>query len=216
MVTVKQKIAYAALSVGAAALIGGSVYRYIFYKQRLSPGWHTDSGGDYYVISKDGDKATGFYKIDENTYMFSDDGYLLSGWQEHGGETYYLSDEGILQRGVVEIDGVEYCFNEETGEFHTGVQEIDGLQFIFDEHGFTDAGFLEKDSGTFYFNSDGTAAEGWSVIDGKEYYFLPTRAWRTALRISAATPIILTRTVSTFRENSLLTVQIIVFPKAAK
>ena len=151
------------------AAIGLGFQQYFEYKEKYSPGWHTEEEGTYYIMRSDHERATGMKLINNASYLFNEEGHLLSGWQVYEGNTYYFDESGVMQKGIIEIDGEEYYLSDESGIFKTGLQDFNGEQFYFDDHGMPGTGFTAD--GEYYHDEMGKRISGWWKINDTQYYF---------------------------------------------
>lgn len=103
-------------------------------------GWKNEGGKLYYY--DDGEKITGWKKIDGNYYYFSLSGSAITGWFNSDGKTYYFKTSGALG---------------EKGRMLRGWQTLNGKRYYFKKSG---------DSGTI-----GRMLCGWQMLGGKRYYF---------------------------------------------
>ena len=72
------------------------------------------------------------------------------------------------------MDGVQYCFDE-TGHPRTGTYQEDGKVWELDSDGRVKNrlnGWKKTDGGLKYYDNSGALAQGWTEIDGKDYYFV--------------------------------------------
>lgn len=81
---------------------------------------------ELYYFDEEGNKVTGWEKINENLYYFDKDGIMQKNqWKETDKSIYYLSDQGPALTGWQEIDGATYYFNQDgrmqTGKIYLGI-----------------------------------------------------------------------------------------------
>ena len=136
-------------------------------------GWHYIQGAWYYF--NEGDSPGFMY-----SERFSPDGYFLTdsgamateeGWYHIGNIWYYIHADGTGTYGWAEIDGESYYFSKDGSMAAERVTE-DDYYVAADGHRVNEEGWQKTGSGgTCYVKADGKAAIGWTVIDGKEYYF---------------------------------------------
>lgn len=121
--------------------------------------------GDYYT-DENGEIQTGEQEVDGKKVFYDDNGQLVNGWYTKDGKTYYYGTNGKA-KGKVTIDGIQFEFDEETGEL-LSKGFIDGL-YINDD-GSIYYGLKEVDGNTYYFdkNKGGKYATG-AVTIPKEY-----------------------------------------------
>lgn len=170
--------------------INGKTY-YFGTDGNLVTGWIEVNGNKYYALS-DGSLVTGLNTIDNNSYVFRfDDHSLIYGWSNVYGERYYSDDNGIVQKGFVELEDCRYYFNDngglvtgsftvsgnsyfadENGKLLSGYFKINDSLYLFSAEDYTaQSGWQETTDGTYYFCTDGIAANGIIEIDGEDYLF---------------------------------------------
>ena len=72
------------------------------------------------------------------------------------------------------LDGVQYCFDE-TGHPRTGTYQEDGKVWELDSDGRVKNrlnGWKKTDGVLKYYDNSGAPAQGWTEIDGKDYFFV--------------------------------------------
>ncbi len=95
-----------------------------------------------------------------------------TGFFTYNGKVYYVKEDGHLAVGLETIEGDLYYFTS------GGMTTAKMLQFGEDIYYFTDDGaaalgfvYVPDKFGTYYFQTDHTAAVGWKEIEGETYYF---------------------------------------------
>lgn len=163
-------------------------------------GWHTWSDGSrsYYVASRGGAAAKGWWTLDGKRYYFDKTtchthwgkwtidgkvyylakaGHATTGWRtwSDGTRSYFSSQlKGAAGAGWWTIGGKRYHFDAATRKTHSGALEIGGKLYCFAKDGSVTTGWHTWSDGTrSYFSVDkkGSAAKGWWTIGGKRYYF---------------------------------------------
>ena len=96
-----------------------------------------------------------------------------SGWsRSQSGAVYYLDWEGDPQTGWKTIDGNCYYFDPQRGgAMAQGWLELETGWYYFGNNGIMQTGWLDLSSSRFYLREDGTMASGWQEVDGDLYYF---------------------------------------------
>ena len=127
-------------------------YNY-YLNPNLNIGWFEYNGNKYYANEK-GQIQLGFQTINNNNYFFTRAkekyGAMRTGWVSIGMDYYYYQADGIGAKGIVNIDGREYKFNEQTSKLE---------------------GFVEKDGKLYYYNPDGTQAKGIQYMTNQFWKF---------------------------------------------
>ena len=139
-------------------------------KQEMN-GWYND--GQTYM--QGGIPTVGPATIDDQQYYFNGNGEKVTGWQKLNDRLYYYDDRGIMAIGTKEIMGFLYHFDingamttgwrtDPTGTYYNdnnGVQrfgEIDvaGSEYYLDAlTGARFSGFRVKGGNSYYYNDDG-------------------------------------------------------------
>lgn len=132
--------------------------------------------GKKYYFYGNGRMGTGLishYSGGSNTLYIADDSGVLysAGWVEMGSDWYYIKSDGTGARSQWISD---YYYVDHNGAMVTGSQLIDGVYYYFDNSGCLvysassgTAGWQFNNGYWYYFNEDGTPADGW--VDS--YYF---------------------------------------------
>lgn len=154
-------------------------------------GWQQIDGKQYYFDAESHQPVTGEQTIDGITYLFDFTGALKTGWRtvdgkrmyydpKNGqpqigwvtanGKRYYTDNSG-KQTGEIQIDGIRYLLDSQTGEQLTGFCTFsDHTTSYYDDNGDPVNGWVDAKHGRYYF-SDYVMQTGWQTIDGKRYYF---------------------------------------------
>ncbi len=94
-------------------------------------GWYIENGNWIYL--ENGEKKTGFVRIDGISYHINEEGSLDVGWQKIDGRLYYFNGNGAMYTGWLEGEEGMYYFTA-TGAA-TGWMYIDDVRYYFDENG---------------------------------------------------------------------------------
>ncbi|MGN0667434.1 MAG: immunoglobulin-like domain-containing protein [Huintestinicola sp.] len=96
-----------------------------------------------------------------------------SGWSvNEAGNTVYIRSDGTYATGIIIIEDTAYKFDDNgiyRGLYTGFITSQTHLYFY--NNGKMYVGWLNRPSGTYYLNKDGTAAIGMNIIDGIAYYF---------------------------------------------
>ena len=144
-----------ALSIVGVLIAGVYIWIMEFYIN----GWHTNSGGRYYMNHNH--RLVGMQVIGGKTYLFDNDGYLINGPAVYDGNIYYSSANGLL-KGRVLIDGEEYWFDETDGILRRGFYEDKGNQYFRNSHGFVEDGIREINGNIYFISNGGRLMAGWA------------------------------------------------------
>ena len=185
--------------------INGKPYYFFSHGRGISKGWTTTSKGKVYSLGN-GKLATGYTKVDAGYYYFNDEGIMQTGHQEINGKPYYFFSHGRgISKGWLTISkGRIYSLGN--GKLATGEIEIDNVEYVFDEQGILISqngwettsngkkykygngtyaiGYVELPEGYYYFNDEGIMQTGHQEINGKPYYFFShgrgiSKGWTT-------------------------------------
>ena len=90
---------------------------------------------DWYYVGKDGAMEANTWV--EGKYYLTEDGTMKKGgFVDYKGDKYFVDADGVMQSGVVKLkDKVEVYYFDEDGTMKTGKVEIDGVEYNFDESG---------------------------------------------------------------------------------
>lgn len=162
-------------------------------------GFVRDSKTDRVMYFTQGNKATGWFVLDEDAYYFDENGLGVTGKVTIDGITYTFTQDSVQSAPVFhkDADGETRCYV--AGEALHGWQFIDGYYYYFSASsgrmlvGTFDITFRLGDKGRFTFDKNGrltsktvivTTKEGlkqcyygpelltgWQTIDGTTYYF---------------------------------------------
>ena len=148
-----------------------------------------DIDGTLYGFGQDGIALEGLYTSNNQTYYFIR-GKAQTGFQTINGQLYYFVPEtGVMYKGTMNIDGVDYGFNEdgtamnglstyqgstyygENGKLYLGFKEMNGNLYFFSRWGGAmRTGVFDIDGILYGFNEDGSAMNGLSTYQGSTYY----------------------------------------------
>ena len=167
-------------------IIGGQYY-YFDVEGIMQTGWQTIEGEKYYFYPS-GSAAIGWGKINNKQYYFSDTGVMQTGWQTIGGQFYYFANTGVMQTGWQTIGGQTYYFYS-SGSMLTGWLTQDNKKYYFYPSGSMVVNTTVTIEGVKYeFDKNGVLKEnnkeGWSLEEGKYYYYQGGRRHTGWLRLS--------------------------------
>jgi len=100
---------------------------------RASGEWVSDYQNNWYY-TQNGQKLTGWKKIDGQLYYFDSDGKRQKGWINAGDSWYFLQNDGALKLGWFQYNKNWY-YSDSSGKIQTGTINIDGKVYIFDSNG---------------------------------------------------------------------------------
>jgi uncharacterized repeat protein (TIGR02543 family) len=100
---------------------------------RASGEWVSDYQNNWYY-TQNGQKLTGWKKIDGQLYYFDSDGKRQKGWINAGDSWYFLQNDGALKLGWFQYNKNWY-YSDSSGAIQTGTINIDGKVYIFDSNG---------------------------------------------------------------------------------
>src|SRR5699024_1908014 len=100
-----------------------------------------------------------FISTDKGRYYLDEEGEVVEGWYEIDESIYYFSpsNDGFMEIGKVEIDEIEYEFDED-GKLLDDPKNL----------------LINTDKGRYYLDEEGEVVEGWYEIDESIYYFSPS------------------------------------------
>ncbi|MDO4272811.1 MAG: N-acetylmuramoyl-L-alanine amidase [Eubacteriales bacterium] len=141
-------------------------------------GWIKENGDYYYY--ENGEKAVnrllflipGIYYVDE-------EGKRQYGWQEFEGKTYFFKDDGIAHCNWMNDNGTWYYFNQKYGYLYKDIALVSGAGnvYLFDKDGKRLSGWCTFKGKRYYVGEKGYALRGMRKVNGKYYYFDPTKAY---------------------------------------
>jgi len=130
-------------------------------------------GGYTYFFGDDGVMAISEFKtVEGNKYYFKSTGRAATGLFKVSGKYYSFADDGVMQTGLVEIDGVTYGFDPETGaRAASKILTIDGAKYYFDADGVMQTGKIKVGGYYYFFKEDGKMAiSEWIKLEGGSGY----------------------------------------------
>lgn len=111
-------------------------------------------GDDWYYFDGDGNKVTGWLKIDGIWYYFEGSGAMKTGWLKSGGNWYYMTQSGAMATGWKQSGGNWYYFDN-TGAMYTGWLDYGGKRYYLDQDGKMVTGTVRIDGRTYMFDPTG-------------------------------------------------------------
>ena len=138
--------------------------------------WQEIDGKTYYFDNK-GLMQKGWVKYEGDVYYLADDGAMAKGWTVIFGRKYRFDDDGVMQTGLYKEGDKTYLLSSLSGELLTGEQVLDGKHYLADDQGVVQTGW----HGSKYYQEDGSAASGWTDVDGKLRCFDEAGEMRTGL-----------------------------------
>lgn len=98
---------------------------------------------------------------------------LTYGWQGTPGASAYYMVNDSYAKGQMVIDGIAYKFTDDGSCLgtYTGFGIKNGRRRYYQNGVIYSKGWLQLSSGTYYFYTDGSMAEGIVTIDGRQYNF---------------------------------------------
>lgn len=135
---------------------------------RLNEGFHHLKGSLCYY-NHAGNRVTGDYEINGQTYQFDEDGFIKDGWKKVDNKSYYYDKGQKVVTKWMNISGKYYYFNDE-GVMQTGFQDINGSRYYLSENGVMLTGWQLIDNVYYYFDGNGKMCYGWQYLGGKTYY----------------------------------------------
>lgn len=142
-------------------------------EETLLNGWNSEKTS-YYV---NGEKVTGFNKIDNKLYYFKSNGklYKKKGLRKIDGKYYYFAKDASLKTGVVKVEGRHYYFKKKNGQRYekSGIKKVDGKYYHFSSnHSLKSGWFRDSKNNRYYFSTNTfTAKNRWSYVGQYKYYF---------------------------------------------
>ena len=139
-------------------------------KQIKTGGWHAISDGDYFYLESGGKSFSGWV---DGVYLIQDGWMARDGMFETEIGWIYFDTKGKAQKpdsGWQKLNGVWYYFdNDATG--YTGW--VDNGTYYVENGCIARNGSYWTDTGCFYFDANGKwqALSGWQKIDDEWYYF---------------------------------------------
>ena len=100
---------------------------------KASAEWVNDYQNNWYY-TQDGQKMTGWKKIDGQLYYFDDNGKMQTGWIKAGSSWYFLQNNGALKTGWFKYNKNWY-YSDSSGAMQTGTINIAGKVYMFDDNG---------------------------------------------------------------------------------
>ncbi len=87
-----------------------------------------------YYLTETGETARGFLTVDGVLRYFRTNGAMSKNWVYDNGTWYRFGEDGTLQTGWI-VDGDERYFASSDGKIQTGLIQIDGINYSFDDEG---------------------------------------------------------------------------------
>lgn len=164
--------AYASESKQASPYSGNSNIAAFAAEDEYQYGYWMQSGSRWWFQFEDGSYAAdGVWIIDDKTYGFDANGWMVTGWYyEPTFGWFYFDSDGSGHNGWLSYGG-QWYYMVDGWMLYDAVYEIDGAIYGFAPDGCMITGWFYADEvGWFYFNSDGSAYNGWLYYCGCWYY----------------------------------------------
>ncbi len=131
--------------------------------------WSKENGKWVYYLN--GQRVSGFAKIDGKTYYFNDNGIMQTGWVNLNNRWFWFDASGGMATSWHKIDNKWYFFTDD-GIMATGAWSINGKTYIFNDNGTMATGWIQHEGYWYYLNPTGEAkTSGWLYNNNKWYYF---------------------------------------------
>lgn len=98
------------------------------------------------------------------------------GWYKGTDGLWYYGKEDTVAKGWLNVNGVWYLLDSETGAMKTGWQQVNGTWYYLDASGAMKTGWLNLNGTYYYLESWGGMATGWKNVNGSWYYLQPSGA----------------------------------------
>ena len=139
-------------------------------------GWIQEPDGYWYYYI-DGERVTGWKKINKEWYYFNESGEMQTGWFTEGKHTYYLKYNGKMATGWAYIDEIWYFFANSGAMQSDCWKKSNGLWYYLGEDGKMVTGWRTIKNATYYFHQGGEMADNEWIYDfanegsdNKHYY----------------------------------------------
>ena len=96
------------------------------------------------------------------------------GWYKDNNGTWFYGKEGDVAKGWLNVNGVWYLLDSETGAMKTGWQQVNGTWYYMNASGAMQTGWLNLNGTYYYLESWGGMATGWKSVNGSWYYLQPS------------------------------------------
>lgn len=96
------------------------------------------------------------------------------GWYQDNNGTWFYGKEGDVAKGWLNVNGVWYLLDSETGAMKTGWQQVNGTWYYMNASGAMQTGWLNLNGTYYYLESWGGMATGWKSVNGSWYYLQPS------------------------------------------
>ena len=163
----------------------GTVDRYYYDENGCAANGVTTVDGEEYYFNEDGLMQRDATVVVEGRILyFGEDGKLADsavykeGWMNFRGNYYYVEDGVIVKDAWRTIRGKKYYFyNEGFMACNTVLNLYDNTTHRYDYYRFGTDGsmvtgwFTDSDGRRYYYDENGRAAYGFTVLDGTHYYF---------------------------------------------
>ena len=146
---------------------------FLFSDSYSNDTWNGNYYSSYYPGSLCQDQ---FVYVDGKTYYADSDGHPVTGLKKlvrsiyNSEKLFYFDENGVMQQEKLVKIGDDYYYFEFWGGAVTNTIGIviDGKIYGFDSEG---KNYKSTWVGEYYFNDDGTGADGFVTIDGNHYHF---------------------------------------------
>lgn len=96
------------------------------------------------------------------------------GWYQDNNGTWFYGREDANVTGWLNVNGVWYLLDSETGAMKTGWQQVNGTWYYMNASGAMQTGWLNLNGTYYYLESWGGMATGWKSVNGSWYYLQPS------------------------------------------
>lgn len=134
---------------------------------KASAEWVSDYQNNRYYM-QDGQKLTGWKKIDGNLYYFDNNGKMLTGWLKAENSNYFLQNDGALKIGWFKYDRNWY-YSDSNGVIQTGTLNIAGKVYILNDNGIMQTNNTVINGQFYTIGSDGVVAGATIPTPDKEF-----------------------------------------------
>jgi|GEM_PF-2942377 len=134
---------------------------------KASAEWVSDYQNNRYYM-QDGQKLTGWKKIEGSLYYFDNNGKMLTGWLKAENSNYFLENNGALKIGWFKYDRNWY-YSDSNGVMQTGILNISGKVYILNSNGIMQTNNTVINGQFYTIGSDGAVAGATTPTPDKEF-----------------------------------------------